>query len=73
MGNRISTADRIAKNLGFDEKSPQRAAAGTMFVLQTVEDEGHVFYSYDDLMKKSKEMLNSDESVLEEARRFVLC
>ena len=62
----FTTADKIARNLGFDEKSPHRAAAGIMFVLQTVADEGHVFYPYDDLMKKSKEMLSTDESILEE-------
>lgn len=68
----FTTADRIAKNLGFDEKSPYRAAAGIMFVLQTLADEGHVFYPYDDLMKKSNEILNADEVVLEEAIKILL-
>lgn len=35
------TADQVARNLGFKTDSPARIEAGTLFALQTLEDEGH--------------------------------
>ena len=63
------TADRIAQKLGFDEKSPLRAEAGIMFALHELTDEGHVYCPQNELIVKSKEMLNVDESILDIAMK----
>ncbi len=59
------TADKIARNLGFDENSPQRAGAGIMFTLQKTTEEGHVFFVRDELISKTKELLQIDAEVLD--------
>jgi len=51
------TADRIAEKLGFDKQSPLRAAAGLLYVLNRLADEGHVYFPYESLIKKSGEAL----------------
>jgi exodeoxyribonuclease V alpha subunit len=52
------TADRIARALGFDMNSPIRAAAGILYVLDRMADEGHVFYPYEDLIQKCQDLLS---------------
>ncbi|GHU17853.1 ATP-dependent RecD-like DNA helicase [Alphaproteobacteria bacterium] len=66
------TADKIAQKLGFDTKSPLRAEAGIMFILHELTDEGHVYYPYEELITKAKEMLEVDESVLDIAMKSLL-
>ncbi len=55
------TADKIAKNLGIPEDSPQRLKAGINYVLNKAADDGHVFLPYSDLVARSKEILNTGE------------
>ncbi len=38
------TADRIAEKIGFPRDAPMRVAAGILYVLQQLADEGHVFF-----------------------------
>jgi exodeoxyribonuclease V alpha subunit len=52
------TADRIAEKLGFPNESPKRVAAGILYVLHQLSDEGHVFYPYDPLIARCIEILN---------------
>ncbi|MDR2781348.1 MAG: ATP-dependent RecD-like DNA helicase [Holosporaceae bacterium] len=66
------TADKIAKQLGFDEKSPLRAEAGIIFKLHKLTDDGHVYYPMEDLISQLKDMLNVDESVLGIAMQSLL-
>ncbi|MDR1551662.1 MAG: ATP-dependent RecD-like DNA helicase [Holosporaceae bacterium] len=66
------TADKIAQTLGFDETSPLRAEAGIMFALSELADEGHVYYSHENLISKTKDMLSVNESVLGIAMQSLL-
>jgi len=50
-------ADRIALKLGFPEDSHLRVEAGILYVLNQLSGEGHVFYPYEPLIKKSQEIL----------------
>lgn len=61
------TADKIARNLGFEANSIERAEAGVMFTLQETIDDGHVFYPREELIKKSIEKLEIDEQIIVEA------
>ncbi len=51
------TADQIAEKLGFDRNSQLRAEAGILYVLNRLADEGHVYFPYESLLKKSGEAL----------------
>ncbi|GHS98312.1 ATP-dependent RecD-like DNA helicase [Alphaproteobacteria bacterium] len=64
-------ADQIAKKLGFDETSPLRAEAGILYVLQELTSEGHVYYPYEDLLQKAKNMLKTEEDLLKNALKFL--
>ena len=50
-------ADSIAEKLGFPKDSPKRIEAGILYVLNKLSDDGHVFYPYEYLIKKSHETL----------------
>ena len=50
-------ADGIAEKLGFPKDSPKRIEAGILYVLYQLSDDGHVFYPYEYLVKKSRETL----------------
>jgi exodeoxyribonuclease V alpha subunit len=53
-------ADSIAQKLGFPKDSPKRIEAGILYVLHQLSDDGHVFYPYEYLVKKSREALDVD-------------
>lgn len=61
------TADRIAEKLGFAKDSPARAAAGILYVLHQLADEGHVYYPYEPLLEKCMEMLEVLREVVADA------
>jgi exodeoxyribonuclease V alpha subunit len=60
-------ADSIADKLGFPKDSPLRVEAGILYVLHQLSDEGHVFYPYENLVKKSRETLSVDRDIVAEA------
>jgi len=60
-------ADSIADKLGFSKSSPLRVEAGILYVLHQLSDEGHVFYPYEYLVKKSQETLGVDRDTVAEA------
>ena len=60
-------ADSIASKLGFPEDLPFRIEAGILYVLNQLSDEGHVFYPYEPLMKKSQEILGIGREVVVKA------
>ncbi|MDR3179904.1 MAG: ATP-dependent RecD-like DNA helicase [Holosporaceae bacterium] len=66
------TADQIAQKLGFDEKSPLRAAAGIMYLLCKSVEEGNIYCDLEELIPKAKNMLNVDEEILEIALKSLL-
>ena len=57
------TADRIAENLGIAKDSPVRAAAGVIYVLNQLADEGHVYYPHQALVDRSREMLQVEPEI----------
>lgn len=61
------TADRIAQNLGFAKDSPVRAEAGILYVLHQLADDGHVYYPYELLIEKCREVLSVEREVLVDA------
>ncbi|MEW6382031.1 MAG: ATP-dependent RecD-like DNA helicase [bacterium] len=52
------TADRIAEKVGIPKDSPLRAEAGILYVLNEMSDDGHVYYPYEPLVEKCREMLD---------------
>ncbi len=61
------SADKIAGSLGIDMRSPLRAQAGIMHVLDGFQGEGHVYYPRAGLLEKARELLGIDFATLEGA------
>ncbi len=61
------TADKIAEKMGFARDSELRAAAGILYVLHELADEGHVFYPYERLLIKCEEMLDIGREIIVKA------
>jgi len=61
------TADRIARSLGFEKDAPVRAEAGILYVLGQLSEEGHVYYPYEPLIERSREMLDVDREPVVQA------
>jgi exodeoxyribonuclease V alpha subunit len=51
------TADRIAREIGFEKNSELRIRAGILYVLHQMADDGHVYYPYSRLLEKASEIL----------------
>ena len=51
------TADGIAEKLGFDKQCSVRAEAGILYILHQLADDGHVYYPYEPLIQKCRDML----------------
>jgi exodeoxyribonuclease V alpha subunit len=58
------TADSIAKKIGFPKGSSKRIEAGILYVLNKLSDDGHVFYPYEYLVKKSRETLEVERDAI---------
>ncbi|MFH1487851.1 MAG: ATP-dependent RecD-like DNA helicase, partial [Pseudomonadota bacterium] len=67
QGIGFATADKIAQKLGFDKEAPVRAVAGILYVLHQLVDEGHVYYPYEPLAGKCREILGVAQEVIEMA------
>ena len=50
-------ADSIAKELGFSDDSPVRVDAGVIYTLNQLSEEGHVYFLYEPLVEKCREIL----------------
>ncbi|MBW1781381.1 MAG: ATP-dependent RecD-like DNA helicase [Deltaproteobacteria bacterium] len=61
------TADQIADKLGFDRNSQLRAEAGLLYVLNNLTEEGHVYFPYESLLKKSVDVLQVASEVIVKA------
>ena len=64
QGIGFRSADKIAGSLGIDMRSPLRAAAGILHVLDVVQSEGHVYYPRHELLEKARELLGIDSHTL---------
>lgn len=58
------TADRIAEKLGFAKGSELRAAAGILYVLHQLADEGHVYYPLQLLINECQKILEVEPEIL---------
>lgn len=58
------TADKIAQRMGFEKSAPVRAEAGILYVMQQFTEEGHVYYPYDLLIEKCREILEVDREII---------
>jgi len=61
------TADRIARNMGIPADSPKRAAAGILYALQELGDEGHVAFPSEKLAEAASSMLELPSEKVEAA------
>jgi exodeoxyribonuclease V alpha subunit len=61
------TADNIARKLGFSTNSELRAEAGVLYVLNQLADEGHVYFPYEPLIEKCRQVLQVDREVIVKA------
>ena len=58
------TADKLAFSMGVERNSPQRIESGILYVLGQMAEQGHVYYPYEDFIKKCSEVLNVDRDVV---------
>jgi exodeoxyribonuclease V alpha subunit len=63
----FKSADRIAGSLGIDMRSPMRAQAGILHVLDERQSEGHVYYPRPGLLEKARGLLGIDFQTLSDA------
>lgn len=61
------TADDIATSMGFAADNPCRIAAGVLYVLGKIMDDGHVFALADDLRRSAASMLACGEDTVDDA------
>lgn len=66
------SADKIAGALGIDMRSPLRARAGILHVLDTMQSEGHVYYPRESLLEKARELLGIDRNTLKKSLEDLL-
>jgi exodeoxyribonuclease V alpha subunit len=59
----FKTADRIAQSLGFDPKSPIRAAAAIIHMLGRAHDDGHVFLPRTELVRRLVKLIGEDAPI----------
>jgi exodeoxyribonuclease V alpha subunit len=60
-------ADQIAEKLGFEKTAPVRAEAGILYLLGQLSEEGHVYYPYEPLVEKCREILAVNREIIVEA------
>jgi exodeoxyribonuclease V alpha subunit len=60
----FNTADKIAKKLGFENNSAERAEAGVLYVMNHLAEEGHVYYPYDILIEKAMKILEVERDII---------
>nr|WP_246514887.1 helix-hairpin-helix domain-containing protein [Desulfonema limicola] len=58
------TADKIAEKMGIAKDSPMRAQAGIIYVLNQMADQGHVYYPYEPLIEKCREVLEVNRDII---------
>jgi exodeoxyribonuclease V alpha subunit len=61
------TADRVAEKLGIPRNSLQRARAATLYLLERMADEGHVFAPADQLEAQFQSALEMDPTLVRRA------
>jgi len=60
FGIGFNTADKIAEKLGFENTAPVRVEAGILYVMNQLAEEGHVYYPYNLLVERCRDVLRVD-------------
>lgn len=63
----FKTADQIARNLGLPPDSPARIAAGVVYALESLTEEGHVYAPRPDIVEKAADLLGVDLRACDDA------
>ena len=63
----FTTADALARKLGFEEDSPLRAQAGVLYMLMRLTDDGHVYYPRTQLVEEAVDKLSIPADMADEA------
>jgi exodeoxyribonuclease V alpha subunit len=61
------TADKIAASMGFEKNAPARVEAGILYVLHQLSEEGHVYFPYEPLVERCREILEVEREVIAKA------
>ncbi|MCP4716041.1 MAG: AAA family ATPase, partial [Deltaproteobacteria bacterium] len=61
------TADSIAEKIGITKDAEMRVEAGIQYVLNQLTDDGHVYYPYEPLIKRCRDILKVNRDVLAQA------
>ncbi|SHJ70921.1 exodeoxyribonuclease V alpha subunit [Anaerobranca californiensis DSM 14826] len=61
----FKTADKIARQMGFEQDAYPRCSSGLIYVLNELANEGHCYATLEELLKKGKEILGVEERILE--------
>jgi len=69
FGVGFQTADRIAQNMGIERDAPERIAAGVIYALEQLGDDGHTCCPEAELAPAAAQMLGVDETDAETALR----
>lgn len=69
-GYSFITCDKVAKNVGFDPKSPLRITEGIMFTLSEAQNDGHTFLPKDVLCERAADLLSIKMNYLEMKRAY---
>lgn len=59
------TADRIAKNMGMDERSPHRIGPAIKYLLIKAVGKGHTYLPFDQIVEETIELLNIESELIE--------
>jgi len=65
------TADRIARDIGFEKDSNFRIRAGILYVLNQLAEDGHVYYPYKELLEKCAAVLEVDPYLVADAVNYM--
>jgi len=60
----FKTADKIARQLGFDENSFERCRSGILYVLNELSNEGHCYAEKEQLISEAEKMLGLDAELI---------
>lgn len=63
----FTTADALARKLGFDESSPLRAEAGVLYTLMHLTEDGHIYYPRNLLVEEASGKLSISPELAEGA------
>ena len=64
IGIGFKTADRIAQNLGLSREHPSRIEAGIIYAINETINEGHVYATEDQLIRRAEELLEVDAHMI---------